>query len=319
MNLIEFLKNLGPRQYIKLFFLILDVAGIGLSIYGIYSGVSTTMTLDRPPTFDYSLPVGIEDLSFDERFILGASDEYPVDINTCIRMSYPIHLEGQLKEDRVGFGILTLAIFFGFTLSMVDLVLWLVTVLYSLTNLEKARQDMKSSPDLSTRDKVLLSTKNFGTSSPKPKWADKWIGPYRILKEAHTSSYVLSLPPSIKTSSWLLESFFFFQFADCAGTVQRVRAVGGLAVFDGMSGYSRGSLCQNAPTLYPDCRMVDGTTNMFYCDLSASLETELKDLEDLVFNTRQDLLTVAIATFIIGFILFVEWVVSTVIKRRRGQ
>ncbi|PRP74592.1 retrotransposon nucleocapsid protein, partial [Planoprotostelium fungivorum] len=76
------------------------------------------------------------------------------------------------------------------------------------TNLEEARQDMKrfadrhrsAGPIYQPGDKVLLSTKNFGTSRPKPKWADKWIGPYRILKEAHpgSSSYVLSLPPSIK-------------------------------------------------------------------------------------------------------------------------
>jgi len=76
------------------------------------------------------------------------------------------------------------------------------------TNLEEARQDMKrfadrhrsAAPIYQPGDKVLLSTKNFGTSRPKPKWADKWIGPYRILKEAHpgSSSYVLSLPPSIK-------------------------------------------------------------------------------------------------------------------------
>ncbi|PRP74940.1 retrotransposable element protein [Planoprotostelium fungivorum] len=76
------------------------------------------------------------------------------------------------------------------------------------TNHEEARQDMKrfadrhrsAAPIYQPGDKVLLSTKNFGTSRPKPKWADKWIGPYRILKEAHpgSSSYVLSLPPSIK-------------------------------------------------------------------------------------------------------------------------
>ncbi|PRP78085.1 hypothetical protein PROFUN_13894 [Planoprotostelium fungivorum] len=76
------------------------------------------------------------------------------------------------------------------------------------TNLEEARQDMKrfadrhrsAAPIYQPGDKVLLSTKNFGTSRPKPKWADKWISPYRILKEAHpgSSSYVLSLPPSIK-------------------------------------------------------------------------------------------------------------------------
>ncbi|PRP76470.1 retrotransposable element protein, partial [Planoprotostelium fungivorum] len=69
------------------------------------------------------------------------------------------------------------------------------------TNLEEARQDMKrfadrhrsAAPIYQPGDKVLLSTKNFGTSRPKPKWADKWIGPYRILKEAHpgSSSYVL--------------------------------------------------------------------------------------------------------------------------------
>ncbi|PRP83763.1 retrotransposable element protein, partial [Planoprotostelium fungivorum] len=49
------------------------------------------------------------------------------------------------------------------------------------TNLEEARQDMKrfadrhrsAAPIYQPGDKVLLSTKNFGTSRPKPKWADK--------------------------------------------------------------------------------------------------------------------------------------------------
>ncbi|PRP74586.1 retrotransposable element protein [Planoprotostelium fungivorum] len=75
------------------------------------------------------------------------------------------------------------------------------------SNLERARQDMKrfadrhrsAEPDYKPGDKVLLSTKNFTTSRPKPKWADKWMGPYTIIKAAHSSSsYVLDLPPQIK-------------------------------------------------------------------------------------------------------------------------
>ncbi|PRP72973.1 retrotransposable element protein, partial [Planoprotostelium fungivorum] len=52
------------------------------------------------------------------------------------------------------------------------------------SNLERAHQDMKrfadrhrsAEPDYKPGDKVLLSTKNFTTSRPKPKWADKWMG-----------------------------------------------------------------------------------------------------------------------------------------------
>ncbi|PRP76670.1 retrotransposable element protein [Planoprotostelium fungivorum] len=63
-----------------------------------------------------------------------------------------------------------------------------------------ADRHQSEAPIYQPGDKVLLSTKHFGTLRPKPKWADKWIGPYHILKEAHpgSSSYVLSLPPSIK-------------------------------------------------------------------------------------------------------------------------
>jgi hypothetical protein len=46
----------------------------------------------------------------------------------------------------------------------------------------------------------MISTKNITVSRPKAKWLDKWIGPYKVIKEAHPNSdvYVLELPKSVK-------------------------------------------------------------------------------------------------------------------------
>jgi transposase InsO family protein len=75
-------------------------------------------------------------------------------------------------------------------------------------NLTAAAEDMKrfadkhrtEAPKYNPGDKVLISTKNITTPRPKAKWSDKWIGPYKIIKEAHPNSdaYVLDLPSSVK-------------------------------------------------------------------------------------------------------------------------
>ena len=75
-------------------------------------------------------------------------------------------------------------------------------------NLQLAAEDMKRfadcnrnpAPQYKQGDKVLISTKNIKTMRPKAKWADKWIGPYEIIKEAYTNSdaYVLKLPTYVR-------------------------------------------------------------------------------------------------------------------------
>ena len=59
-----------------------------------------------------------------------------------------------------------------------------------------ADKNRREAPEYNPGDKVLLSTKNITTSRPKPKWADKWIGPYKVLRQAHKGSdaYVLDRP-----------------------------------------------------------------------------------------------------------------------------
>lgn len=74
-------------------------------------------------------------------------------------------------------------------------------------NLEFARSQMKKfadvnhkpSPTYKEGDQVLLSTENLGTLRPKPKWADKRVGPYKVIKEVHpnTDSYLLDLKGAI--------------------------------------------------------------------------------------------------------------------------
>lgn len=76
------------------------------------------------------------------------------------------------------------------------------------SNLAYARDQMKkfadrnrsTAPVYEPGDKVMLSTKNIKTSRPKPKWADKYIGPYEVIREVHKNSdaYLLRLPPHIK-------------------------------------------------------------------------------------------------------------------------
>lgn len=73
-------------------------------------------------------------------------------------------------------------------------------------NLEVARTDMKrfadqhrsESPTYKVGDKVMLSTRNFRRKRPKTKWADKWIGPLKVVS-AHKDgmSYRLALPNSL--------------------------------------------------------------------------------------------------------------------------
>jgi hypothetical protein len=75
-------------------------------------------------------------------------------------------------------------------------------------NLQKAADDMKRfadrdrspAPEYKPGDMVLLSTKNISTARPKAKWSDKWIGPYKVIKEAykHSDAYVLKLPKTVK-------------------------------------------------------------------------------------------------------------------------
>lgn len=79
---------------------------------------------------------------------------------------------------------------------------------FLVENLTCAADDMKRFADAGRReapryvagDKVLISTKNISTPRPKPKWSDKWIGPYEVLKEAYPNSdaYVLDLPKAVK-------------------------------------------------------------------------------------------------------------------------
>ena len=58
----------------------------------------------------------------------------------------------------------------------------------------------KKAPKYLPGDKVMLSTKNIRTSRPKEKWSDKYIGPYKIIKEVHpgAEAYLLDLPKTIK-------------------------------------------------------------------------------------------------------------------------
>lgn len=63
-------------------------------------------------------------------------------------------------------------------------------------NLEKARSEMKlyadqyrrNGPTYKSGDKVMLSTDNISTCSPKAKWTNKRIGPFKIIKESHENS-----------------------------------------------------------------------------------------------------------------------------------
>lgn len=63
-----------------------------------------------------------------------------------------------------------------------------------------ADRDRAPAPKYSAGDKVLLSTKNVTSMRPKAKWDDKWIGPFKVIKEAYPDSdaYVLELPPYVK-------------------------------------------------------------------------------------------------------------------------
>lgn len=79
---------------------------------------------------------------------------------------------------------------------------------FLIENIEKAAEDMKRfadtnrqpAPKYKAGNKVLISSKNIASLRPKPKWSDKWIGPYEIIKEAYENSdtYVLKLPLSVK-------------------------------------------------------------------------------------------------------------------------
>ena len=75
-------------------------------------------------------------------------------------------------------------------------------------NLQLAREDMKCFADTSRKeapkylpgDNVMLSTKNIRTSRPKEKWSDKYIGPYKVVREVRpgAEAYLLDLPKSMK-------------------------------------------------------------------------------------------------------------------------
>lgn len=60
-------------------------------------------------------------------------------------------------------------------------------------NLKIARQDMKrhadkhrsNAPAYKPGDKVMLSTLNITSHNPKTKWADKCLGPFKIIKKLH--------------------------------------------------------------------------------------------------------------------------------------
>jgi hypothetical protein len=71
-------------------------------------------------------------------------------------------------------------------------------------NLETARQTMKRYADTHRRkapvykpgDKVMLSTENISLRRPKPKWLDKRVEPFKVIKESYkgNNSYLLDLP-----------------------------------------------------------------------------------------------------------------------------
>jgi hypothetical protein len=75
-------------------------------------------------------------------------------------------------------------------------------------NLAYAREQMKrfadrhrtEAPRYEPGDMVMLSTKNIKTLRPKAKWSDKFMGPYKVIREVHNGSgaYLLDLPPQIK-------------------------------------------------------------------------------------------------------------------------
>ena len=63
-----------------------------------------------------------------------------------------------------------------------------------------ADSSRKDAPKYLPGDSVMLSPKNIRTSRPKEKWSDKYIGPYKVIKEVCPGSeaYLLDLPKSIK-------------------------------------------------------------------------------------------------------------------------
>jgi hypothetical protein len=79
---------------------------------------------------------------------------------------------------------------------------------FLIQNLAFARAQMKrfadrhrtQAPKYEPGDMVMLSTKNISTSRPKAKWSDKFMGPYKVIREVHPGSgaYLLDLPPQIK-------------------------------------------------------------------------------------------------------------------------
>lgn len=75
-------------------------------------------------------------------------------------------------------------------------------------NIKTARQTVKHYADTHRRktpaykpgDKVMLLTENISLCRPTPKWSDKRVGPFKVIKESHkgNDSYLLDLPRDIK-------------------------------------------------------------------------------------------------------------------------
>ncbi|PRP78585.1 retrotransposable element protein [Planoprotostelium fungivorum] len=69
---------------------------------------------------------------------------------------------------------------------------------YAYDEMKYADVHCRPSPSYKPGDKVMLSTENIKSWSPKAKWSDKRIGPFVIVKEVHSGSdaYMLDMPTS---------------------------------------------------------------------------------------------------------------------------